>query len=37
LTTPLADEDELRTLLRQSSEQGLIAVEEQRVTEAALL
>jgi CBS domain containing-hemolysin-like protein len=30
-------EDELRTLLRQSSEQGLIAVEEQRVTEAALL
>lgn len=30
-------EDELRTLLRQSSEQGLIQVEEQRVTEAALL
>ena len=30
-------EDELRTLLRESSEQGLIQVEEQRVTEAALL
>ena len=30
-------EGELRTLLRQSSEQGLIQVEEQRVTEAALL
>jgi CBS domain containing-hemolysin-like protein len=30
-------EDELRTLLRESSEKGLIQVEEQRVTEAALL
>jgi len=30
-------EDELRTLLRESSEMGLIHMEEQRVTEAALL